>query len=113
MSCTSPSTVPMTMVPSELDSPAARCGLRTLRQLCMVRALSSTSGMKQSPAFMRRPTSSMPGSRPVSRISRAPAPSARAAFGQRQGDVGVAVDDRVLHGFVCGHWLPFTLRRAQ
>ena len=45
----------------------------------MVRALSSTSGMKQSPVFMRAPTTSMPGSSAPSRISRALLPCASSA----------------------------------
>ena len=36
--------------------------------------------MKHSPLFMRAPTTSMPGSRPLSRISRAVAPLASSAW---------------------------------
>ncbi len=45
----------------------------------MVRALSSTSGMNLSPLFICAPTTSMPGSRALSRISRAEAPPSTSA----------------------------------
>ena len=76
MSCMSPSTVPMTTVPS-VPPPSPSLGLMRSRQACMVRALSSTSGMNFSPLFISAPTTSMPGSSALSRISRAAAPSSR------------------------------------
>ena len=59
----------------------------------MTRALSSTSGMKHSPVFMRAPTTSMPGSSAPSRISRALLALGEQRRGERVDEVAVALYD--------------------
>ncbi len=71
MSCTSPATVPITIVPAAPPCPAFRCGLIMSTAFFMTSADFSTNGSCRMPSLNSRPTSFMAGIRWPLRMSSA------------------------------------------
>ena len=108
MSCRSPLTVAMMIVPRDWLSPAARCGLTTSRPDFIVMAETSISGTKILPSPKSLPTTSM-AAMSASLMMVPGSTLASSACCTKPFDLGVlAADDRVLdrfeviaHGYSC------------
>ena len=85
MSCTSPWTVPSTMMPLASAASPSRAALVTSVAPAMASALIMSSGRKTSPLSKRSPTSWMPLTKPFCMMSAGAMPSARARCGDILG----------------------------
>ena len=95
----SPATVPATAMPVALrpSLEASRAGCSTLTAAFMASAPWTSSGRKNSPRPKRSPTSSMPLTKPLSRMSAAREAHVEALLGERGGGVVLAVDHCLRH----------------
>ena len=96
MSCTSPRTVPSTIVPLPAASDFSMCGSSRATAVFMTSADCSTKGSCISPLPKRSPTTCMPASRCTLTMSSALMPSARARSRSASRPLRLAVDDAPL-----------------